>query len=375
MSKQPSILHICLSKGAGGLEAYPAKVGKEFLSLGYKVYGLCLSDSWVEGAMEESGLETFSVSSKKSLLLTKIPSLLIWLKEKNVEIIHCHKSGDILIAAILDSLKSFKIYFTEHMGAKRPKKSLFHRWSYSHVDQVLSISNETYQRNLKALPIVPEKIEKLWLGTYIPNPQELASHNPEKVRDELGINKTSYVVGCLGRICQGKGQMELLEAIAVMRKQRSDVELLIIGGLTKDLGSEEEFVSRLKKRVEELGLQNVVHFTGYRKDVLNVLSAADSVCLPYYNEAFGLTAIEAMSAQKPIVAANTGALPEVLSDAALLCNPLEPKEIADSIAKFYERPALAKTVSSKAYQRAEKKFSLKEHIAKLEIHYCRSYSH
>lgn len=187
VSKQPSILHICLSLGAGGLEAYPAKVGKEFLSLGYKVYGLCLSDSWVEGAMKESGFETFSVDSKKSLLLSKIPSLLKWLKENNVEIIHCHRSGDILVAAILDSIKSFKVYFTEHMGAKRPKKSLFHRWAYSHVDQVLSISNETYQRNLKALPVVPEKIAKLWLGTYIPNQVELASHDPDKVRQELGL--------------------------------------------------------------------------------------------------------------------------------------------------------------------------------------------
>lgn len=375
VSKQPSILHICLSSGAGGLEAYPAKVGKEFLSLGYKVYGLCVSDSWVEGAMRESGFETFSVDSKKSLLLSKIPSLLKWLKENNVEIIHCHKSGDILVAAILDSIKSFKVYFTEHMGAKRPKKSLFHRWAYSHVDQVLSISNETYQRNLKALPVIPEKIAKLWLGTYIPNQVELESHDPVKVRQELGLNKDSYIVGCLGRICQGKGQMELLEAVALMRKQRSNVELLIIGGLTNNLGSEEEFVTKLKKRVKELGLKSAVHFTGYRKDVLHVLSAADAVCLPYYNEAFGLTAIEAMSAQKPIVAANTGALPEVLSDTAILCDPRSPEAIANSIDQFYEKPKLAETVSKQAYQRAEKKFSLKEHISKLEIHYCRSYSH
>lgn len=48
-----------------------------------------------------------------------------------------------------------------------------------------------------------------------------------------------------------------------------------------------------------------------------MLSLMDIVCIPSYNEAFGLTVIKAMAAGNAIIGANTGAIPEVLGDAGL----------------------------------------------------------
>ena len=53
--------------------------------------------------------------------------LLRWMKQSGIQIVHCHKSSDSLLAALLGTISSFRLIFTEHMGSKRPKKDPLHR--------------------------------------------------------------------------------------------------------------------------------------------------------------------------------------------------------------------------------------------------------
>ncbi|MDA0120170.1 glycosyltransferase [Vibrio sp. T11.5] len=370
---KPAILHICLSQGWGGLEMYPIRTGKEFLERGYKVYGLCTSDTQVANGMRNVGIETFEISSKAQLVTSQLLKLNQWLKQRNVEIIHCHKSGDILISALLSLFTRRKTFFTEHMGVTRPKKDLYHKWAYSHIDQIFSISDETYKRNLKALPVPKNKITRLWLGTDIPL-QPIDNQNQiSTIKFELGLPRDSIIIGNLGRICSGKGQMELLEAFNLLKGTYPELHLLLVGGLDVSKGSDNTFVNQLKDKIDHFNLTQHVHLAGFRVDTNRMLAAMDIVCLPNHNEAFGLTAIEAMAAQKPIVAANTGALPEILISTALLTNPLEPQKIADNIESYLLDNELMKKNSVLAYQRALSEFSMNAHIEKLAKHYHEFY--
>ncbi|MCG9683920.1 glycosyltransferase family 4 protein [Vibrio sp. Isolate23] len=369
---KPAILHICLSQGWGGLEMYPIRTGKQFSERGYSVYGLCVSGTQVAQGMRDAGIETFEIRSKGKLIFSELFKLNKWLEQKDVSIIHCHKSGDILISALLNLMSKRKAFFTEHMGVTRPKKDLYHKWVYSHLNQVFSISDETYQRNIKSLPVIKEKISRLWLGTDIP----LAPIEDQKainlIKDELSMPQQSVIIGNVGRVCPGKGQMELLEAFALLHKKYPTLQLLLVGGLDVTDGSDNDFVKQLKARIAELNLTDRVHLTGFRKDTERMLAAMDIVCLPNHNEAFGLTAIEAMAAKKPIVAANTGALPEILISTALQTDPLDPQKIANNIEHYLIDNELMNKNSNLAYQRVQSEFSMNAHIEKLAKHYHHS---
>ncbi|WP_366664462.1 glycosyltransferase family 4 protein [Vibrio coralliilyticus] len=366
---KPAILHICLSQGWGGLEMYPIRTGKEFLDRGYRVYGLCISDTQVAQGMQSSGIEVFEVSSKGQLITSQLLQLNQWLKQRSVEIIHCHKSGDIIVSALLSLLTRRKTFFTEHMGVTRSKKDPYHKWVYSHVDQIFSISDETYKRNLKALPIPENKIARLWLGTDIPE-QPIDNQNQiATIKFELGLPSDSILIGNLGRICSGKGQMELLEAFNLLKDKYPKLHLLLVGGLDASEGSDNAFVSELKSRIDNLDLTQRVQLTGFREDTTRMLAIMDIVCLPNHNEAFGLTAIEAMAAKKAVVGANTGALPEILEPVALLCDPLNPNKIAHSIEKYLQDPALKKHNEKLSFARANGEFSMISHITKLSKYY------
>jgi glycosyltransferase involved in cell wall biosynthesis len=68
-------------------------------------------------------------------------------------------------------------------------------------------------------------------------------------------------------------------------------------------------------------------------DLHSLYAHASCLALPSLHEGFGLPALEAMAAGAPVVAANSGALPEVTGGAAVLVDPLDPTSIADGIAE------------------------------------------
>ncbi|MEZ8094740.1 glycosyltransferase family 4 protein [Photobacterium swingsii] len=369
MNTNNAVLHICLSDGWGGLEMYPIRTGKALLEQNWQVLGLCLKGTRVAQGMKEAGISIFEIDSKWDLF-KKITKVNAWLKEHNTTLIHTHKSGDLVFAALLDTIASYRIIFTEHMGVTRPKKDLYHKWVYSHVDKILSISDETKARNLKALPVPADKIQRLWLGTEITPPitdTQLISN----IRQELSIPTDAKVIGTLGRIGSGKGQLELLEAFIQLKVngEHPDVHLLIVGGLSKDEGSNENVVQKLQSLTKQHQLEEFVHFSGFRRDTKNMLAIMDIVALLSHNEAFGLTVIEAMAAGKLILGSNTGAIPEILGDGyPFTVNPHSSTDIASQLK--------AMTIEPNQYEdyllaRATKHFSLKQHQYAL----CNIYRH
>ncbi|WP_239685960.1 glycosyltransferase family 4 protein [Photobacterium swingsii] len=369
MNTNNAVLHICLSDGWGGLEMYPIRTGKALLEQNWQVLGLCLKGTRVAQGMKEAGMSIFEIDSKWDLF-KKITTVHAWLKEHNTKLIHAHKSGDLVFAALLDTIASYRIIFTEHMGVTRPKKDLYHKWVYSHVDQILSISDETKARNLKALPVPADKIQRLWLGTEITPPitdTQLISN----IRQELSIPPDAKVIGTLGRIGSGKGQLELLEAFIQLKAngEHPDVHLLIVGGLSKDEGSNEDVVQKLQSLTKQHQLEEFVHFSGFRRDTKNMLATMDIVAILSHNEAFGLTVIEAMAAGKLILGSNTGAIPEILGEGyPFTVNPHSSTDIASQFK--------AMTIEPNQYEdyllaRATKHFSLKQHQYAL----CNIYRH
>lgn len=360
------ILHICLSKGWGGLEMYPSRVGKELLHRGYQVFGLCLDNTKVADSFHFVGMTTFFSSSKQKLVTIQLLALNQWVKENGITHIHCHKSGDLLVAALLKQLQpQLKVFFTEHMGVTRPKKSLYHRWVYSKVNQIFSISNATYQRNVKALPVTRDQISVLWLGTDISDFTPIEDSEKKQLHKELELRTDYLTIGCVGRLCDGKGQKELIEAFGYLKESVPNTQLIIVGGLLEQEGADVDYVDKLQTIAKKSAAYRDIHFTGFRSDTKKLLSLMDIVCIPSHNEAFGLTVIEAMAATKAIVGSNTGAIPEIVANTGLLCTPTSAQDIARKLKQYVDSESLMNNNAALARQRALQEFAMDSHIEKL----------
>jgi glycosyltransferase involved in cell wall biosynthesis len=88
------------------------------------------------------------------------------------------------------------------------------------------------------------------------------------------------------------------------------------------------------------------------RDLAGLMAEADAFCLPSSFESFGLTALEAMACGAPVVAANRGALPEVVGDAAVLSDPT-PDGIEAALLRVLTEDGLAERLRAAGRARAE----------------------
>jgi glycosyltransferase involved in cell wall biosynthesis len=154
----------------------------------------------------------------------------------------------------------------------------------------------------------------------------------------------------VGRLEPQKGYEVLIEAVAQARAAGAAVELEIAGE-----GSERPL---LERRIAELGLGEHVVLLGQRRDVPELMAAADAFVHSARWEGFGLVLLEAMRAGLPIVSTAVGAIPEVVADGetGLLVEPDDPGALAHAILRLAQEPGLAAAAGRAGYARLRSDF-------------------
>ena len=154
----------------------------------------------------------------------------------------------------------------------------------------------------------------------------------DQLRNRLGL-PTGPLVGVFSRLAPWKGQHVVLRALAML----PNVKCIIVGGA---LFGEDDYAESLRQFVLSLGLSQRVSFLGQRSDVQNLMRAVDIVIHPSVSpEPFGRTLVEAMLAQTPIIATDTGAAADILDygKAGSLVPPGESDALAAAIQKSLTR--------------------------------------
>lgn len=174
----------------------------------------------------------------------------------------------------------------------------------------------------------------------------------EKVRNELQLRPDTLVIITVCRLGKGKGPLELIKAMATVRRQHADLRLVIVGK------GEQEFVDELTRLTESLELGQSVTLTGYRDDVPRLMAAADIYAMPSDAEPFGLVFVEAMAVGLPVVALDNGGTPEVVVHGVTgLLSPLnDPNSLAINLQTLVGSVELRKTLGEAGKRRARECF-------------------
>ncbi len=366
------VLHICLSSGWGGLEMYPSRIIPELARQGWQAYGLALDHSRVATSLEQAGVRVRGVASRARALLAA-RRLTRWLTAEDIRVVHCHKSSDLRLGALLKALQpGLQLFFTDHMGVTRPKRDPYHRWAYGKLTRLFSISDTTRARNLAAFPLPASRICRLYLGIDpAPYAPRLDTAARQALRRTLGIADGTFVIGLPGRLTPGKGQAVVIEALAALDPAwRQRMHLVVVGGREADEGARPGYVAELDAQVARHGLDTQVTFTGFRDDLPRLFEVFDVVCVPSRNEAFGLTVIEAMAAGKVVIGADSGAIPELLGGCGRLADPQSPPAWAEALRALASDPTLCEALARSARERMHRTFTLQDHVRGLTACYA-----
>ena len=134
-----------------------------------------------------------------------------------------------------------------------------------------------------------------------------------------------------------KNLARLVDAFGLLHETHTDTALVLAGPSGPDDPTIDAAIGRLSRPAAECVL-----VTDWLDDDQRdaVLAAASVVAYPSLDEGFGFPALEGMAAGVPVVAARAGAIPEVVGEAAVLVDPLEPADIADGLARALDDDAL-----------------------------------
>lgn len=196
----------------------------------------------------------------------------------------------------------------------------------------------------------------------------VAAARAEGIRASLGVPEGAPLVGEIGRLCEVKGQRELIEAVAALAPRHPDLQLVLVG---RDLERGGAYQELLEREAERLGIRERVVFAGYRPDVGAVLGALDVVVLPSWIEGLPLVALEAMAHGKPVVATPVGGTPEAVVDGetGLLVPPRDPGGLAAAIESLLADPDRARRLGEAGYRRVRERFSHEAMVARvLEVY-------
>jgi len=131
---------------------------------------------------------------------------------------------------------------------------------------------------------------------------------------------------------------------------------LAVGGPVRLVlcGDPSGFEGDLLGLIEELGLGDAVKLAGFIADgdLPALYSGAECLVFVSVYEGFGLPLLEAMACGTPVLASDVSSIPEVVGDAGILVDPLEPDEIADGMARLTGDRELHDRLSVRGLERA-----------------------
>lgn len=179
-------------------------------------------------------------------------------------------------------------------------------------------------------------------------------------RKELGIPENSLLIGAACAYVHGKGVEYLIKAVGVLKTQIPDLRAVIAGFQPAE---NKAYVDKLKFMTEKAGLGGRISFLGKADDMVRVFRALDVFVFPSLMEPFGRVLIEAMACEKPIVAFNAGAVPEIVVDGVtgFLVRPRDYKTLAGKIEVLLKDKEKALLFGRNARQRCLQLFDIKLH--------------
>lgn len=155
---------------------------------------------------------------------------------------------------------------------------------------------------------------------------------------ELGIEAGAKIVAVVGALTPHKDHLTFLAAAEQVARRVEKAIFLIVGS-----GSE-RYTQTIRRRIADLRLDSQVRLLGWRDDIQDLLAAIDVLVISSRQESFGLTAIEALAMETPVVSTRCGGPEEVVEDGVtgLLVHVKDPLALADAIESLLLDPKLAR---------------------------------
>jgi glycosyltransferase involved in cell wall biosynthesis len=279
-----------------------------------------------------AGLRALTVRMRGAWDVAAIVALRQLIRSERVDVVHTHSSVDAWVGGLAARACGAAVVRSRHVSIPVPRRrALVYRLAHRVIT-----SGEAVADILRAAGVPAERVVAIGPGV------DTARFHPgvsgAAVRAELGLSGAA--VGLVANIRGSKGHVHFLEAAQAVLAERPDARFLIVGD---GVGFDD-----VRRRVREMGLQERVTLTGFRRDVPEVMAALDVLVLPSVkSEAMSQVIPQALAVGTPVVGTTVGGTPELVRDGETgrLVPPADSRALAAAILDLLRDPARARALA------------------------------
>lgn len=327
------ILEIAASQRIGGAETYLLRLENHLRARGHHVVCVTRRGAALTARLRAQGgtVHAFHRGGKWNLLA--LWRLLRLVRREKIEVIHTHLFSACRLGGLAGKILGVPV--VGHVHALDPADI------YAQVPVLVAVS-EGVRAHMIGQGIASSRLH------LFPNNVDLAHFDPAKFeraacRRELGIGDQVFALVVVASLTPRKAHRFLWQALAELP---AHFEVWAVGE-----GAE---AANLRALATELGIENRVHFAGFRAEVRPFYAACDAKVLPSLHEGMPLCLLEAMAMRCPVVATRVAGTPEIVreGETGLLIEPGDADALREAI-KRLENPELRAKLSAKARELVE----------------------
>ncbi len=360
-----SVLQVTPELNAGGVERTTIEMAEAISRAG----GLALVASAggrLEPDLEAAGgrLIKLPAHSKNPLsILANVWRLMRIVRAHKVQIIHARSRAPAWSALIAARLSGIALVTTFHgiYNARSPLKR-FYNSVMARGDVVIANSEYTREHVLEYYDVPRERMVVIPRGVDL-NVFDAARVAPEEVAAlraawNVAPNDARCVVIAPARLTRWKGQLVLVEAVAMIERRRPGALKIIVAG---DAQGRAGYLEELNDAIEKSELRDVVAVVGHLRHMNAAFAASDFAVFPVTEpEAFGRGAVEAQAMGVPVIATNLGGYTETVveGETGFLAPPGAAKALAGAIERMLDAgPETRAEMGRKGCERARRLYS------------------
>jgi len=365
------VLHVINGEHYAGAERVQDLLAAELPGHRVSVGFACLKKGKFVEARRCGDAPVHSIEMKGRFDLRAVWRLVKVIRQGDYQVLHSHGPRSALIAALASKWTGIPLVHHVHSPTTRDTtnrvrcrlNAIVERLAFRQAKTLVAVS-ESLGRYLADRGVAVEKIQVVPNGvphSRNANNREANSREPLNVeRNEPASELTAgreFTLGAVALFRPRKGLEVLLESLAELRRQGFDVRLRAVGAFETP-----EYESEIKALCSRLGVESLVEWVGFTRDVESEMRRFDLFVLPsLFGEGMPMVVLEAMAQGLPVVATAVEGVPEVVRDGreGVVVAPGDAAALAAGIARILDGSIDAAELGRNALKRHDEKFSAK----------------
>jgi glycosyltransferase involved in cell wall biosynthesis len=352
------VLYLLNHAGKAGTERYVYSLAERLNGRFIKAFFAYNEEGLLVERMQGLGVETHRIEMKHPFDLKAAWQLGRLCRKLGIDVIHTQflRENYISMLSRIFNPKVGVIYTNHFIMRNNLVTRMFNRLLSPLQFAVIAVCNRGRDMMISN-GVDGRKISVVFNGV---DPDFWGEEEPSTMRDELGIGNDEFVMLCGSRFAHDKGHRFLVDSMAVL-KTIAERKFKCV------LANDGPLLEEVKQQAERLGLQEDIIFTGFRKDIKNLIYGSDLYINSSEHEALSFAIIEVLAAGLPVIATDMGGNGDIINpetNCGVLVRYNDARGLAEAVKRIMDDKGLQQELRRNALKTVKERFSIENMVSK-----------